>query len=328
MIVPISILYFLYPSSFEGQWEGSWTGRFLYLFFLWLVLLECILAWEKLGRKVRIGTMRRIASVCLSLLPSVFVVVSYFTDLKTILTNIAAQNNVYHANLWYLPIEYFVFCILFSMILLVCYGIDILAEFSISGLFLGIVGLLYLTDIMYPMGRFTPFQILVPPTAHLAANFLNFIGYRTIWYGVFGGMPVFSAVNSVGHSSPPFAIAWPCSGVESLFIYTIVILLFLKKAEMPSWQKVAYFGIGAVITYFINVLRIVSIYVIAISGGDWVRFHDIYGELYSLTWIMLYPLLIVGTRVFWRRITNRVDKRIADPLEQLSTNSRHIESNT
>ena len=56
------------------------------------------------------------------------------------------------------------------------------------------------------------------------------------------------------------------------------------------------FVIGAVGTYIVNILRIVSIYVIAINQGDWRTFHDYYGELYSITWIIAYLLIIILSR--------------------------------
>lgn len=63
--------------------------------------------------------------------------------------------------------------------------------------------------------------------------------------------------------------------------------------------------LGVVVTYFINVLRIVTIFVIGINGGDWMAFHNIYGQLYSITWIVSYPLLIIGSQMLWAKIKNR-----------------------
>ncbi|MCK4433881.1 exosortase/archaeosortase family protein, partial [Candidatus Bathyarchaeota archaeon] len=107
----------------------------------------------------------------------------------------------------------------------------------------------------------------------------------------------------------PFLIAWPCAGVESLIIYTLVILLFLKESLIPWKQRIVYFAIGAIVTYFINVLRIVTIFVISIpchstQNAVW-RFHNIYGQLYSIAWIISYPLIIIGTRVLWQKIRSQ-----------------------
>jgi len=112
-------------------------------------------------------------------------------------------------------------------------------------------------------------------------------------------MPVLIAWDSQGRYSPPFAIGWPCSGVESLLIYSVTILLFLQKSVIPWKHRIIYFVIGGIVTYFINILRIVTIFVIAINGGDVWTFHDYYGQLYSITWIISYPLIIIGSRALW-----------------------------
>jgi exosortase/archaeosortase family protein len=99
-------------------------------------------------------------------------------------------------------------------------------------------------------------------------------------------------------------IDWPCSGVESLLIYTVTILLFLKKSGISLKHKIIYFMIGAIVTYFINILRIVTLYVIAIHNGNWGIFHDYYGPLYSITWIISYPLVIIGSQALLDKIRN------------------------
>jgi len=152
-------------------------------------------------------------------------------------------------------------------------------------------------------GSFAPFQVFVPTTAMFAEKILNLMGYQTIL--VFGkSMPILYVTSQSG-SGWGASIAWPCSGVESLIIYTIVIILFLRTTVLSRKQKGIYFVIGAIITYFINVLRIVTIFVIAVNGGDWVKFHDFYGQLYSITWIASYPLIIIGSGALWTKIKGR-----------------------
>jgi thaumarchaeosortase len=99
------------------------------------------------------------------------------------------------------------------------------------------------------------------------------------------GTPVLYVSGSSG--SVGFGIGWPCAGVQSLFIYTCVILLFLKKSAIPMIQKIVYF-----------IIRIVSIYIIAINQDMRAAqvFHDYYGELYSITWITAYLIIIILSR--------------------------------
>ncbi len=311
-VAPFLVLYFLYPNSFEATWKG----RTYYLFFLWLVSLEMILNWEKLqtNKINKLGSIRTIAFVIALLLPTVYVVAANYYGLNSVIENLAKQNNVYWAIWMPLSTEYLVFTALFVLIILLSYGINGLIDFPISTFFLGTIGLIYTIDSFYPYGRFAPFQIFVPTTAKLAANVLNFMGYQTSMFVTrnpyYGCMPYLTAWDPKNPLKiANFGIAWPCSGVESFLIYTVTILLFLKKTPIPWKYKTTYFIIGAIVTYFINILRIVTIFVIAIDYGvksaQVQLFHNYYGQLYSITWIISYPLIIIGSRALWGKIRER-----------------------
>jgi exosortase/archaeosortase family protein len=298
-IIPTIILYFLDPTVFEKTWKG----RMFYVFFLWLVSLEIILNWEGLQTEKikRVRYLRTGAFIVAFLLPTVYVVVSNFYGLNAMVENLALESGMkpLWANVMPLSIEYLVFATLFSLVILLEYGVRGLKTHSISTLFLTVIGVIYIIDNVYQQ-NFTPFQIIVPTTASLAANVLNFLGYRTTWLGINNGMPGLVATGS--HGSWGAQIAWPCSGVESLLIYAVTILLFLKNSAIPWKQRIVYFVFGAAVTYFINILRIVTIFIIGVNGGDAMAFHNVYGQLYSVSWIVFYPLLIMGSRAFWWKI--------------------------
>lgn len=317
-VAPFAILYSLYAYSFEQTYHG----RTLYLFFLWLVLLEAILNWEKLQRKKtpRLRSLRSVLLVVALLLPTAYVVAANYCGLNAAIadsarTFIPTEDPMrdQHASLTALSVEYLVFAVLFYLIVALEYGTGSLTDFSLPASFLGIVGALFLVDNLYPYGRFTPLQALVPTTATLAARVMGLMGYETIYSTInsaaYGMMPMLTVKNYPWAS---FAIAWPCSGIESLLIYSITLLLFLKNTDIRWWQRAVYFAIGAVVTYLINILRIVTLFMIAIQKGpsftildfDFQRFHNYYGMLYSITWIMAYPLIIIGSRILWTRIQN------------------------
>lgn len=305
--IPLLILHSLYPESFEATWKG----RTYYLFFLWLFLLEIILNWEELQTR-KISDMkpaRKIALIISLLIPTAYVIVANFYGLNHMVENLAEQHNIPWdwAVLMPLSTEYLVFAVFFALIILLEYGISGLKDFSISTVFLGIIGVIYTIDNMYPYGKFAPFQLFVPTTTMLASNVLNIMGYETRLsfisnHPTYGSLPYLEILDT----QPPtgFGIAWPCSGVESLLIYTVTILLFLKKSVIPWKHRVIYFIIGAIVTYFINILRVVTIFVISINGGDISDFHNYYGQLYSISWIISYPLIIIGSRALWRKIKN------------------------
>jgi thaumarchaeosortase len=334
LIAPIVLLYALYPKSFEGDptWEGTWQGRFFYIFFLWLLLLETILSWDTLEKNkiTRIGSKRTVALIMVSALPMIYIIAANFLGANAIIVDLAKQQSIHFSNLIPLVVEYFIFAVLFNVIILLMYGKQGIKNFSISAFFLIIIGMLYTIDDVYPYGRFTPFQLIVPTTTNLAAQTLNLMGYSTIMEQItspfWGSMPKLTAWDPrmPSQTYTSFSIAWPCAGVESLIIYTVTILLFLKRSSIPGWSKILYFVIGAVVTYFINVLRIVSIFVVAMNDGNWMQFHNIYGPLYSISWIISYPLIIVGSQLLWSRIKTRRERtknRVEPLLSQCSLDS-------
>jgi len=305
-IIPFVLLYSLYPESFEMTWKG----RTFHLFFLWLISLETILNWEKLqtSRIGKIRSIRTVVFITALVLPTIYVIAANYWGLNSMLSDLARKNMVYIESVRWVPLfaEYLVFTVLYALIVLLEYGMSRLPDFSLSMTFLGLIGLVYTIDTLYPFERFTPFQIFVPTTATLAANILNLMGYQTRFLPPqILGVPLLEAENSKGSAS--FNIAWPCSGVESLLIYTVTILLFLKNTAISWRHRIVYFIIGAFVTYFINILRVATIFVIQINEGDLARqrFHDYYGQLYSITWIIFYPLIIIGSQTLWRKIRNR-----------------------
>ena len=323
--MPVLILYFLHPNSFEAAQE-TWKGRTFYLFFLWLIILELILNWEKLLPKiVNLWSLRTVAFAIALFLPTVYVVGVNFFGLESAVVGMVDLFGLPFVPLephlkswvyvdWVFTLEYLIFTVLFAVLVWLEYGKNGLKDFSISLFFIGAIGAVYMIDIMYPYGYFTPFQIFVPFTASLAGGVLNLIGYQTSFEGQKLGAPILQVRDSFGRPLVGFAIGWPCAGVQSLLIYTFVMLVFFKKATIPLSHKIVYFVVGALITYSINVLRIVSIYLIYINNLSISKdaaeqaaklFHNYYGGLFSMAWIIAYPLIIIGSRMLWTKIKQR-----------------------
>jgi thaumarchaeosortase len=303
-VMPILLLYWIDPNTFEPVWRGTFENRMYYLFFVWILVLETILSWEELKtRKFDIRSAKSIIFVVSLLLPIIYVILANFSGLNELIVIFATERGLGldWARLMPLSTEYLVFAALLTLIIVMASGRHGLKNYLTSTFFLALVGAVYTINNVYPFGEFTPFQILVVPTAVCASSFLTLVGYTTS-LSTQGTIPLLTASNSKG--SFVAQIDWPCSGVESLLIYSVVILLFLRKSAIPLTQKIIYFVVGAIVTYFINVLRIATIYVIAINGGDWGLFHDYYGSFYSITWIICYLLIIIGTQVLLKKIRN------------------------
>ncbi len=326
IIAPFTILYFYqdiayppypyYYNTYTNTFEVTWKGRTFYLFFVWLFSLEMILGWEEIRTiKHRLKSIRTIILILAFLLPTIYVVAANFCGINRTIVDLAYYNGMRgplegRPSPDWVPLstEYLVFTVFFALTVLVGYGVNGLMNYSISLIFLGTIGLIYTTDTLYPNGQFTPFQFLVPATAMFAAYFLNLMGYQTTFLTSKEGMPHLVVSNSI--RSWDALIAWGCSGIDSLIIYSVTILLFLKKSTIPLKQRIIYFVVGAIVTYFINILRIATIFIIGLNGGDFNTFHNFYGQLYSITWIVSYPLIIIGSRTLWSKIRNwKVDSK-------------------
>jgi hypothetical protein len=61
-----------------------------------------------------------------------------------------------------------------------------------------------------------------------------------------------------------------------------------------------YFIVGAIGTYLVNVLRIIVYFLIRVNEGLTAAqtFHNVYGDLLFIVWILLYILLIVCIQKF------------------------------
>jgi thaumarchaeosortase len=301
--VPLLWLYLLDAGSFELMWKG----RTFQLFFIWLIALELILGWESLqpSRIAKPFSVKTLAFIAALALPTLYVVLANYLGLNTAIAEASRQSQIPFADSMALSTEYLVFAALFCLMVFLQFGKKGLKDFSVPAVFLGIVGVLYTIDNVFPYGQFTPFQLLVPTTATLAASVLNLMGYQTS-LATAGTMPRLTATDAANPlRTATFDIAWPCAGIESLLIFTVVALLFLKRMPISWKAKTAYFAVGAAVTYLINILRITAIFTIGMNGGDVQAFHFYYGPLYSIAWIVSYPLLILGSQILWQKIINK-----------------------
>jgi thaumarchaeosortase len=284
-----------------------WKGRTFQLFFIWLIALEFILGWESIKLKINRQNRGKLLAVAVSLaLPTLYVILENYVGLNGAIANASQQSGIAFYNSMPLALEYIVFSVLFCLVVGLVFGKKGLVSFILPALFAGLIGVLYTIDNVFPYGQFTPFQLLVPTTAMLAAGALNLMGYTTLM-GTENGMPTIQATGTLGTAK--FAIAWPCAGIESLLIFTAVALLFLQRMPISWKAKVEYFAVGAAVTYGINILRIANIFTIGMQYGvnsnQVQMFHFYYGPLYAMAWIVSYPLIILASQSLWRKIENR-----------------------
>ncbi len=285
--------------------------------------LEFILSWENIKPKISKQNKAGLLAVAIVLLlPTLYVVSEYYFGVNSAIANAAVQNGVAFPYSMPLAVEYLVFSVLLCLTAFLYFGKKGLTGFALPALFVGLVGVIYTIDNVFPYGEFTPFQLLVPTTTMLAAGVLGLMGYATL-PGTENGMPTLQVTGPLGTAK--FSIAWPCAGIESLLIFTAVALLFLQRMPISWKAKVGYFAVGAAVTYFINVLRIATIFTIGtefgVNSNQVQMFHFYYGPLYSIAWIVSYPLIILASQGLWRKIKSGKSALTAETLGNLNQHS-------
>jgi len=301
----------------EGfYFDYTWKGRLFLLFFLWLFVLETSLNWDSPKEDPELKPLinfKTIASIICALFPLIYIISVNFLGLNQTVIDLgdALRGDYWRANFlgdlgyllgaaWPLLVEYFVFSVSFLATILLAYGKDGVKKFGITlALIVGISGV-YFMDIFFPYGVFKPLQLLSLPTAACAAILLDVLGYSfTLSFSPGAkAMPIIRTY--AGGQWYSVGIAWPCAGVHSMFLYTLIILLLFKKSNMSRFRKLAYFIVGAIGTYSVNILRILTYFNILLNQGiDAAQtFHDVYAELLFVAWILIYIVVIICIEKF------------------------------
>ena len=296
--------------------DYTWKGRLFLLFFLWLFVLETSLNWEKQSKEDSeikpISHFKILASFICAILPLIYIISVNFLGLDQTIINLGdtLRGEYWRAHFgdwqyileaaWPLLVEYLVFTVSFLATILLAYGKGGVKKFGITLAFISGVSAVYFLDTIFPYGVFKPFQLLTLPTAACAAILLDILGYSFSLSFSPGAdaMPIIR--TQAGGRWYSVGIAWPCAGVHSLFLYTLIILLLFKKSNISRFRKTIYFIAGAIGTYSVNILTILVYFRILVNQGLSAAqtFHDVYAELLFVAWILLYILLIICIQKF------------------------------
>jgi thaumarchaeosortase len=155
-------------------------------------------------------------------------------------------------------------------------------------------------DAFFPYDTLGPLQFIVPIYLQIDQGIVNFIDTNIVNVG---------PENPESTSAParardnllilnglhgPFALQvfWPSAGVHSMIIYTLVMLAFLLKMDMPLKRKLILFAIGTFGTAAVNVIRIIALtlyaLVVTTNVREWEAFHSVAGEIMFLPWLGVY----------------------------------------
>lgn len=277
--------------------------------FAWFIVMESIISWGDIRKKTPTNHYLMTGAIACALIPTVYVLATNFLGLDLAVLkygqsiglpylNVASEPSDFLQLFWPLSLEYMVLFVFFTVALMLAYRPRGLKNFAISLAVLGGFGVAYTVDTLLPFGALKILQEVALPTAGVAAALFDLCGYSVLlsYPNNAGGSLVPALTVVSGSNSASISIAWACAGVQSLFMFLVIMLLFFRKTNITRFRKLLYFILGFVGTFFANVLRICVVTLILLNeGGEaGMFFHNNYGELFGFSFIFSYILLIIG----------------------------------
>ena len=315
-IVPLIILYIFDTGN---SFEYLWKGRAPYLLFLWLVFLEVALGWKKFQKELPIfWTKKTLLTIVILILPTLYALGLNF-GLQDVIVELGKVIGVpaeqfgewYLTHSWTFSFEYALFTVFFISSVWLLYGKNRLKIFAVSSFFIAGVSIFYMIDTFYPYGTFSVLQSFVPITVSGSAFILKLLGYNTTTFS--GGLDGLGLTVTGVDSSYSAIVSWSCAGSHSLFLYSFMIMLFLRGTSISRTRKIIYVVSGAAGTFFVNILRIVAILLAGVNSGASLAttFHEFYGEFFFIVWMFIYLSIIflVETRIIPKIGNNKVNSQ-------------------
>jgi len=291
--IPILLIFAVAPQTFELSWAGFGMlgrgGLFFVLFFLGFDLL----AFKKSDR-IKWDKVKKAAAVIIVSSASVYFVA---VGLGGTLTNaiyslgkmLGASGDV--SNSFLMATDYVADAIYIIAITTALYTFRTVKRIVTPIVFaLGML-IFYLLDAFFPYGSIGPLQF-----------WANFIVAGVTMLAALFRLPIYGFANHltiVGlHGVFALIVYWPSVGVQSILIYSLVMIIIAAKLQAPIFRKVIYTIVGVVGTICLNVTRIFAIsvygYVYATSGQQLNAFHNAIGEVIFPIWIVAFLMIILS----------------------------------
>lgn len=290
--LPIVLLFALAPGSFELSWAGFGKlgrgGLFFVLFFLVFEITDFRKrAHFNLNRK-------RIVGLCAIVAVGLFYFVAVGASewfLNLIYSIGPPGGSGGGSNSWLMSVDYSTYALYILALAVVLFGLvaikNVITPILLSAAFL----VFYLLDAFFPYGQIGPLQF-----------WANFIVAAVGLLAKLFGLPIYGFSNYLTIQGTKglyrLAVYWPSVGVQSMIIFSVVMLVVAAKLDIPILRKVVYAAVGVLGTIFLNVLRIFAIayygYAYATSGQQLDAFHNSLGEVVFPIWIVLFIFLILG----------------------------------
>lgn len=294
---PVIFALVVYPNTFSLGWN---QGRGGFLFAM------AFIAAELIGLKLEIPKKRLFAIIPLAA-ATVLYLISLDFGLRDYLVSVAPKFHVQVIYSWTWMWDFIVIAAFFIASMTILFGKRWIRISPAGPIYAAGTAIILSLDTFFPYDSLGPLQYVVP---YLVKIDVFLIGAFHL-----GIATSHSNVMFLNGDHGPFALQvfWPSAGVHSIIIYSLVMMAFLLKMNIPRNRKIMYFALGVVGTITVNVIRIfsLSIFVLKVSTNvnEFESFHGIAGEIMFLPWLFIFLLIVTYVE------TKRIKKIEAAKLE-------------
>jgi thaumarchaeosortase len=286
LISSIIFTLIVYPDSFSLSWNEGRGG---------FIFAMAFIAAELIGIRQPISKKRFLAAAALAA-----ITIGYFAALPYGLHDSIRDAGLKYGvrseviGSWMFMWDFAIMAIFVGVSLAVLFGNKWYKIAPAGAIYLAGSAVILSLDAFFPFDTLGPLQIIVPTYLQIDQAVVRFIDANILDIGkgvvatAKGNLLVLSGLHG------PFALQvfWPSAGVHSMIIYTLVMLAFLLKMEIPLKRKLIYFAIGTLGTVSVNIIRIISLtmyaLVVTTNVREWEAFHSVAGEIMFLPWLGIY----------------------------------------
>jgi len=285
---PIIFALVAFPDSFSLSWN---QGRGGFLFALAFIVAELV------GLKLVIPKKRLLAVVPLAALMIAYLVSLEF-GLRDYIISVAPNYNVQLIFSWTWMWDFIVLAIFLVATMSILFGKKWVRIAPAGPIFIAGSAVILSLDAFFPYDTLGPLQYVVPYLVQTNAWLINALDL--------GMASARDNIMFLRGDHGPFALQvfWPSAGVHSVIIFSLVMMAFLFKMNIPPKRKAMYFVLGIVGTISVNMIRIFSLSIFALKVStnvvEFEEFHSIAGEIMFLPWLFIFLLIV--TYVETRRI--------------------------
>jgi thaumarchaeosortase len=295
---PILFALIAYPDTFSLSWN---QGRGGFLFALAFVIAELV------GLKLDIPKKRLLVVIPLAALTIIYLIVLE-NGLREI---IIESGEVYEVQLifsWTWMWDFIIMAIFVVSSLFIFFGKRWIRIAPAGPIFLTGSAIILSLDAFFPYDTLGPLQYIVP-----------YLVQTNAWIITVLDLGVATARDNLlflrgDHGPFALQVFWPSAGVHSIIIYSLVMMAFLLKMNIPRNRKAVYFVIGILGTVGVNLIRVFSLSVYALkvttNAQQWEEFHSVAGEIMFLPWLFIFLLMVTAIE------TKRIKKLEAAKTKQ------------